>query len=57
MFGWRARIGCIHPRRGQPHTSMLEMAKVMPEGVYLQGDRILSRSGEHRQQVVCVETP
>ena len=35
MFGWRARIGCLHPRRGQLHTSMMEMAKVMPEGVYL----------------------
>ena len=35
MFGWRARIGCIHPRRGQLHTSMMEMAKVMLEGVYL----------------------
>ena len=35
MFGWRARIGCIHPRKGHLHTSMVEMAKVMPEGVYL----------------------
>ena len=35
MFGWRARIGCIHPRQGQLHTSMIEMEKVMPEGVYL----------------------
>jgi maleate cis-trans isomerase len=35
MFGWRARIGCIHPRKGQLHTSMIEMEKVMPEGVYL----------------------
>ena len=26
-----SRIGCIHPRKGQLHTSMIEMEKVMPE--------------------------
>ena len=50
MFGWRARIGCIHPRKGQLHTSMIEMKKVMPEGVYLNDvflDGPTSQAPEH----------
>jgi maleate isomerase len=50
MFGWRARIGGIHPRQGQLHTSMIEREKVMPEGVYLNGvflDGPKSQAPEH----------
>lgn len=48
LFGWRARIGFISPRRGKIHTSAIEMQMLAPDGVLvhtadLEGPRSLGR--------------
>jgi maleate isomerase len=35
MFGWRAKIGLIHPGRGKINIGSIEMQMAAPEGVFL----------------------
>jgi maleate isomerase len=54
MFGWRAKIGLIHPAAGTIHTGSTEMHMIVPEGVvlndyYLNGPKSLSP--EHLNEV------